>query len=65
MTMNTKFPLAIQMLREALAPDQGQGRADSLLAILGVGPGYVRQHIGALDALPGIVMRTSAPGTLV
>jgi hypothetical protein len=45
--------LWLQMLRNALAPDQGQGRADSLLAILGVGPDYVRQHIAALDTALG------------
>jgi hypothetical protein len=53
MTTNTSLPLAIQMLRDALAPDQGQGSADSLLAILGVGPDYVRQNIAALDTALG------------
>lgn len=53
MTTNINLPPAIQMLRDALAPDQGQGRADSLLAILGVGPDYVRQHIAALDTALG------------
>jgi Protein of unknown function (DUF4238) len=53
MSTNTKLPPAIQMLRDALAPDQGQGHAESLLAILGVGPDYVRQHIAALDTALG------------
>lgn len=53
MTTNTNLPLAIQLLRDALAPDKGQGRADSLLAILGVGPDYVRQHVAALDTALG------------
>jgi Protein of unknown function (DUF4238) len=56
--MNTKLPPAIQMLRDVLAADQGQARVDSLLAILGAGPDYVRQHLTALDATLG----TFGPG---
>ncbi|GEM_PF-3951427 len=58
MTMNTNLPSAIRLLRDVLAADQGRGRAESLLAILGAGPDYVRQHIAALDAALG----TFSPG---
>ncbi len=54
----TNLPPAIQLLRDVLASDQGQARADSLLAIQGAGPDYVRQHVTALDAALG----TFSPG---
>jgi len=52
--MNTNLPPTIQVLRDVLAADQGQARADSLLAILGAGPDYVRQHLTILDAALGM-----------
>src|SRR6266702_504443 len=57
-TMTTNLPTAIQMLRDVLAADRGQARADSLLAILGAGLDYVRQHVTVLDAALG----TFSPG---
>ena len=56
--MNTNLAPTIQVLRDVLAADQGQARADSLLAILGAGPDYVRQHLTILDAALG----TFSPG---
>jgi hypothetical protein len=38
----------------SLAADNGEGRADSLLAIHGAGPDYVRQRIPVLDSALGI-----------
>jgi Protein of unknown function (DUF4238) len=54
MTEITDLPLAIRLLRDVLAADQGRACADSLLAILGVGPEYVRQNITILDSALGI-----------
>lgn len=54
----TNLPPAIRLLRDVLASDQGRGCADSLLAIQGAGPDYVRQRITALDAALG----TFSPG---
>ena len=54
MAATTGLPSAIRLLRDALAADQGRGCADSLLAILGVGPDYVRQHITILDSALGV-----------
>jgi hypothetical protein len=56
--MTTDLPPAIQMLRDVLAADHGQPRADALLAILGAGPDYVRQHVTVIDAALG----TFSPG---
>jgi len=54
MTEITDLPSAIRLLRDVLAADQGRARADSLLAILGAGPEYVRQNITILDSALGI-----------
>ena len=54
MTQSTNLPPAVRLLRDALAADQGRACADSLLAILGVGPVYVRQNITVLDSALGI-----------
>lgn len=54
MTEITNLPPAIRLLRNVLAADQGRACADSLLAILGVGPEYVRQNITGLDSALGI-----------
>ncbi len=54
MTEITDLPPVVRLLRDVLAADQGRARADSLLAILGVGPEYVRQNITILDSALGI-----------
>ena len=54
MTEITNLPPAIRSLRDALAADQGRACAESLLAILGVGPEYVRRNIIILDSALGI-----------
>ena len=50
MRTNANLPAAIQVLRDVLAADHRQARTDSLLAILGAGPDYVREHATVLDA---------------
>ena len=54
MTETTNLPPIIRLLRDVLAADQGRGCVNSLLAILGVGPDYVRQHITILDSALGV-----------
>ncbi len=54
MTGITDLPPAIRLLRDVLAADQGRACAASLLAILGVGPEYVRRNITILDSALGI-----------
>jgi hypothetical protein len=51
-------PPAIAVVIPVLAADGGRARVDTLLAIQGVGPDYVRQHLSAIDAALG----SSSPG---
>lgn len=56
--MNT-LPQAIQLVLPMLAADGGRARVQTLLAIQGAGPDYVRQHLTGIDAALG----TASPGT--
>jgi hypothetical protein len=47
------MPPAIAPLLPAITADSGQGRADTLLGIIGAAPDYVRQHLGAIDSALG------------
>lgn len=54
----TNLPPAIQQLLPEIAADAGRARAQTLLAIQGADPDYVRPHIAAIDAALG----ASSPG---
>jgi hypothetical protein len=58
-TTVTPLPQAIQMVLPIIASDGGQARVNTLLAIHGVGPDYLRNHLTAIDAALG----TASPGT--
>jgi hypothetical protein len=55
----TNLPQAIQLVLPMLASDRGQARVQTLLAIQGAGPDYVRKHLTDIDAALG----ASSPGT--
>ena len=57
-TSVTNLPLVIQWTLPVLFLDGGRARAETLLAIQGAGPGYVRRHLPAVHAALG----TSSPG---
>jgi hypothetical protein len=54
----TNLPSAIQLILPFLASDGGHARVQTLLAIQGVGPDYVRQHLTGINAALG----TASPG---
>jgi hypothetical protein len=54
----TTLPQAIQLVLPILASDGGRARVQTLLAIQGAGPDYVRQHLTDIDAALG----ASSPG---
>lgn len=58
-TTVTALPQAIQMVLPIIASDGGQARVGTLLAIHGVGPDYLRNHLTDIDAALGAV----SPGT--
>jgi hypothetical protein len=60
-SFSTVTPLAqaIQMILPIIASDGGQARVGTLLAIHGVGPDYLRNHLIDIDAALG----TASPGT--
>lgn len=60
-TIVTNLPQAIQLVLPMLASDSGQARVQTLLAIQGAGPDYVRQHLADVDAALG----ASSPGIAV
>jgi Protein of unknown function (DUF4238) len=51
-------PPAIGLVLSVLGADGGRARVDTLLAIQGAGPDYVRQHLAAIDAALG----STSPG---
>ena len=57
-TIVTTLPQAIQLVLPILASDGGRARVQTLLAIQGAGPDYVRQHLTDIDAALG----ASSPG---
>ena len=46
-------PPAIRLVLPVIDADAGRARVDTLLAIQGAGPDYVRQHLAAIDAALG------------
>ena len=49
----TALPPAINVLLPVLVADAGRARADTLLAIQGVDPDYIRPHLSAIDSALG------------
>jgi Protein of unknown function (DUF4238) len=56
----TNLPPAIQLILPFLASDGGRARVNTLLAIQGVGPDYVRRYLADIDAALG----AASPGAV-
>lgn len=61
--MTSNLPPAIALVAQVLAADAGRARADTLLAIQGADPAYVRTHLAAIDAALGAASPGLAPLT--
>lgn len=55
----TNLPQGVQLILPIFTADRGRARAGTLLAIQGLGPEYVRQHLTVIDAALG----PASPGT--
>lgn len=58
--MTSNLPPAISLIAQIFAADAGRGRVDTLLAIQGVDPAYVRAHLADIDTALG----ASSPGLM-